>query len=149
MKTLIHKTFFLACAFMLAFSANAQQAKEIDTHKDFGDYRVIFSVFNSDFLTPEIASNYNLVRAKDRVYVNVAVVKKGEAKGLPAKISGQASNLMQQRRPLEFIEVREKDAVYYLAPLRYNDEETLTFRIEVELPNGEVAQVDFRRKLDK
>lgn len=62
--------------FFLAAGAMAQQARVIKNYEDFGDYRVIFSVFNSDFIQPDIAQQYQLVRAKDRAYVNVSVVKK-------------------------------------------------------------------------
>ncbi|GAB2890655.1 DUF4426 domain-containing protein [Microbulbifer echini] len=132
----------------LAAGAVAQQARIIKNYEDFGDYRVVYSVFNSDFIQPDIAQKYQLVRAKDRAYVNVAVVKKvGGAKGLSAEMSGNATNLIQQSRPLKFTEIREGDAVYYLAPLRFENEETLTFNVDVTLPNGKKETVTFRRKL--
>ncbi|QFT53139.1 DUF4426 domain-containing protein [Microbulbifer sp. THAF38] len=134
--------------FFLAAGAMAQQARVIKNYEDFGDYRVIFSVFNSDFIQPDIAQQYQLVRAKDRAYVNVSVVKKdGGTKGLSAEMSGNATNLIQQSRPLKFKEIREGDAVYYLAPLRYENEETLTFNVDVTLPNGKKETISFRRKL--
>ena len=133
-----------------AVSAAAQQAREIKSHQDFGDYRVIYSVFNSEFIKPEIAQKYRLVRAGDRVFVNVSVVEKvGGKHGLASEMSGKATNLIQQSRPLEFIEIREGDAVYYLAPLRFENEETLTFDIDVKLPNGNTETITFRRKLEK
>ncbi|MCO1334842.1 DUF4426 domain-containing protein [Microbulbifer sp. OS29] len=134
----------------LSIGAAAQQARTIKSYTDFGDYRVVYSVFNSDFIQPEIAQQYQLVRAKDRAYVNVSVVKKeGGARGLSAEMSGTATNLIQQSRPLKFKEIREGDAVYYLAPLRFEDEETLTFNVEVTLPNGKSEKISFRRKLDR
>nr|WP_255774813.1 DUF4426 domain-containing protein [Microbulbifer zhoushanensis] len=133
-----------------AASAAAQEAKIIKSHEDFGDYRVIYSVFNSDFIKPEIAQNYQLVRAGDRAFVNVSVVKKdGGTKGLASEMSGTASNLMQQSRNLEFTEIRDGDAVYYLAPLRFEDEEVLTFNVNVKLPDGRTETITFRRKLER
>ncbi|WP_226643516.1 DUF4426 domain-containing protein [Microbulbifer variabilis] len=134
--------------FFLTAGAMAQEARIIKNYEDFGDYRVIYSVFNSDFIQPDIAQQYQLVRAKDRAYVNVSVVKKdGGTKGLSAEMSGNATNLIQQSRPLKFKEIREGDAVYYLAPLRYENEETLTFNVDVTLPNGKTETISFRRKL--
>jgi hypothetical protein len=132
-----------------AAAAAAQQAKEIESYQDFGDYRVIYSVFNSEFIAPEIARSYNLVRARDRVFVNISVVKKSGSHGLSAGISGRATNLIQQSRPLDFMEIREQDAVYYLAPLRFVNEETLTFDIDLVLPDGAKQQLSFRRQLHK
>jgi len=139
----------LALLFVTA-GAVAQEARIIKNHEDFGDYRVIYSVFNSDFIQPDIAQKYQLARARDRAYVNVSVVKKdGGIHGLGAEISGNATNLIQQSRPLKFAEIREGDAVYYLAPLRFENEETLTFNVDVTLPNGKKERVTFRRKLER
>lgn len=149
MKRILAAAAALALLFW-SVSAAAQEAKVIKSHEDFGDYRVIYSVFNSEFIKPEIAERYRLVRAEDRVFVNVSVVKReGGTYGLGAEISGRATNLIQQSRPLDFREIREGDAVYYLAPLRFDDEETLTFSVDLVLPNGDREQVTFRRKLEK
>ncbi|MFC6634065.1 DUF4426 domain-containing protein [Microbulbifer taiwanensis] len=149
MKRILAAAAAVALLFWAA-SAAAQEAKIIKSHEDFGDYRVIYSVFNSEFIKPEIAQNYQLVRAKDRVFVNVSVVEKAGGKhGLSSELSGTATNLIQQSRPLKFMEIREGDAVYYLAPLRFEDEETLTFNIDVKLPNGRSETINFRRKLEK
>lgn len=116
-------------------------------YQQFGDYKVFATVFNSTFITPEIAKSYKLVRAKDRVYINVAVVKEGTF-GLPAKVEGKATNLMQQSNTLEFMEIKEPDATYYLAPLFHLNEEIIHFTIDVT-PEGETEAhtVTFTKKL--
>ncbi|MFA0810338.1 DUF4426 domain-containing protein [Microbulbifer epialgicus] len=149
MKRILAAAATLALLFWTA-SAAAQEARVIKNYEDFGDYRVVYSVFNSDFIQPDIAQKYQLVRARDRAFVNVSVVKKdGGTRGLSAELSGNATNLIQQSRPLKFLEIREGDAVYYLAPLRFENEETLTFNVDVTLPNGKKERVTFRRKLER
>lgn len=149
MKRIISAVAAAALLFWAASAAAVQEAKVIKSHQDFGDYRVFYSVFNSEFIKPEIAQNYQLVRGKDRAFVNVSVVKKSGSKALPAKISGTASNLMQQSRPLNFQQVRDGDAVYYLAPFRFDDEEVLTFDVNVTLPDGRTENINFRRQLER
>ena len=141
--------FFSMALLLWAATAAAQGAKLIESFSDFGDYRVTYSVFNSDFISPEIARQYNLVRARDRAFVNISVAKKGGTKGMSAGISGNATNLIQQSRPLEFREIRDQDAVYYLAPFRFEHEESLTFNIDLVLPDGSNHQLTFRRQLHK
>lgn len=117
-------------------SASAQENVE-----RFGAYKVHYSVFNSTFLQPEIAQAYNLVRARDQVLVNISVNKTQEGTtslGLPVEISGFASNLMQQRQTLDFVEIAEGDATYYIAPLEHTNEETYNFTISVD-PEGETG----------
>ncbi|WHI44591.1 DUF4426 domain-containing protein [Microbulbifer sp. TRSA001] len=149
MKRILTLAAFVALLF-LSVGAAAQEARTIKNYADFGDYRVVYSVFNSDFIQPDIARQYQLARAKDRAYVNVSVVKKeGGTHGLSAEMSGTATNLIQQSRPLKFKEIREGDAVYYLAPLRFEDEETLTFNVDIKLPNGKSETITFRRRLNR
>lgn len=136
-------------ALLWAVAAVAQDAKIIKSYQDFGEYRVNYSVFNSDLVSPEVARHYNLVRARDRAFVNISVSKQGALKGVAAKLSGRATNLIQQSRPLKFREIRDQDAVYYLAPLRFENEESLTFNIDLVLPDGSARQLTFRRQLYK
>ncbi|GAA5443559.1 hypothetical protein Misp06_01736 [Microbulbifer sp. NBRC 101763] len=149
MKRILAAAATLALLFMTA-GAVAQEARIIKNYEDFGDYRVVYSVFNSDFIQPDIAQKYQLARARDRAYVNVSVVKKdGGTRGLGAELTGNATNLIQQSRPLKFKEIRDGNAVYYLAPLRFENEETLTFNVDVTLPNGKKERITFRRKLER
>lgn len=134
---------------LLSFSALAQGSQQ--PFQAFGDYKVYFSVFNSSFIQPDVASAYNLTRGKGRALVNIALVKtgdEGDSNGLPAKISGSQSNLMQQTRALKFKEITEPGATYYLAPVRFLNEEILHFTISVANPSGgSPFEVKFSKKL--
>ena len=134
----------------LMLSFTTQAANDLP-YQEFGDYKVYFSVFNSSFIQPDIATAYNLTRGKDRALVNIALVKKkgvGDTEGLAAKIKGHSKNLMQQRRNLDFMEINEQNAVYYLAPVRFINEEVLHFTIEVKPnANSRPFEVTFTKKL--
>lgn len=135
MKKVIALCLWLASAAALA---QIQQVKPVDSQQTFGEYTVHYSVFNSTFITPEVARLYQLTRAKDRVLVNVSVTKaleNGSTLGLPARVSGTAINLLQQQRSLEFITLSEGEATYYLASLRHTSEEVINFAITLQ-PEG-------------
>ncbi|MFP5414724.1 MAG: DUF4426 domain-containing protein [Gammaproteobacteria bacterium] len=102
--------------------------------REFGDYRVHYSAFNSSFVSPEVAAAYDIVRGRDRGLVNIAVMPAGVIGGRAAEIKGHVSNIFAQRQELAFFEVREGDAVYYLAPFNFENEDSLTFNITVK-PN--------------
>ena len=115
----------------------------------FGDYSVLHTVFNSTFLKPEVASAYGLTRGKRHSLLNVAIIKntaEGSTNGLPAEVSGTITNLMQQQKTLSFIEIKEQDAVYFLAPIRVDSEEMVHFRIEVK-HDGQTYPVTFSKIL--
>jgi hypothetical protein len=114
--------------------AQVDQPKEIQTAQKFGNYTVHYNVFNSTSIAPQVAEAYKLVRGKDRALVNISLTKteKGVTSlGLSAVVVGVTRNLMQQQQNLKFIEIKEGEATYYLAPFVFNNEELLHFEIQV------------------
>lgn len=110
-------------ALCLALPAAAERKQS------FGDLDVHYSVFNSSFLQPDIASAAGLVRSKTQGVVNVAVLKAGKAS--TAQVSGQVKNLLGQSTALTFRQVTESGAIYYLAQFPFSSREILRFTLDV------------------
>lgn len=142
----------LALVFFAAtVQAQVDQPKEISTTEKFGDYTVHYNVFNSTDIPAKVAEAYKLVRGKDRALVNISLTKTENGSttlGLPAIVSGASKNLMQQKQTLKFIEIKEGDATYYLAPFVFNNEEVLHFDIQVRTDaNAKPMSFTFNRTL--
>jgi len=121
-----------------------------NTSYKMDNYIVYYNVFNSIMIPADVAKTHNLVRGNDRVYVNIALVKKTGGNGIAANISGVRRNLMQQKFPLEFIEIKEATATYYLAPIRFNNEEILHIDIVASnLEKTDTASFTITKKLYK
>jgi hypothetical protein len=105
-------------------------------YKQHGDYKIFYSAFNSSFIAPDIAVANNIVRGKDKGLVNIALVKELGV-GVSGTVTGTVSNIMQQTQILEFVAVREQNTVYYLAPFEFDNEDFLTFKIQVLPPSGD------------
>lgn len=132
MKLIVSFLGLLFCS-MLA-QAQIDQPKEISTTEKFGEYTVHYNMFNSTDIPASVAETYKLVRGKDRALVNISLTKTEDGNtslGLPALVSGKTKNLMQQQQALKFIEIKEGNATYYLAPFVFNNEELLHFDIQV------------------
>lgn len=130
----------------LASQAQIDQLKPVETSQTFGSYTVHFSVFNSTFISPEVAQIYGLTRSKNQVLVNISLTQTLDGKttlGLPVDISGTATNLIQQQRVLNFQTINEGEATYYLAPLRHTNEEVVNFVVQVQA-EGESAPFTVR-----
>jgi hypothetical protein len=131
--------------------AQIDQPKEIQTSQKFGDYTVHYTVFSSKNMPAEVARVYQLTRAKDISYINVSLTKTENGTtslGLPATITGTAVNLMQQTKAVEFKEIKEPTATYYLAPFRHTNEEDFKFEIKVKAEGeGKPMTVSFTRRL--
>jgi len=118
----------LSLLFMPAASAGVEETtRETDTHI------IHFNVFNSSFLTPEIAKQYNLKRSNYYAILNIAVHEKGDSedKPIPVLLQGTATNIVQQQQKLEFKEIDEGRAIYYLSTFRISDDDLLTFDIKI------------------
>jgi hypothetical protein len=126
-------------ASLLAFAAHAESSVER------GDYVVHYSAVPSIAIAPEVARQYAITRSANRALLNIAVLHRGQA--ATAKISGSATNLAGQRQQLALREVREGEAIYYLAEPGTADHETLAFELQV-LPDGtqEAIVIRFRQE---
>lgn len=143
MKSTAQRILIGTFVFFMALAAQAEGQGETKLN----GHTLHYSTFNSSFLEPQVASAYKLTRSGDRGYLNVAVVADGASSGSPAKLSGTVTNILQQSQFLEFIEIREGDAVYYLAPFRIEHEEFLTFRINAEVAGSAVPEIKFQTKM--
>lgn len=130
------QTLLFLCYLLLSCYSFFVTAQD-NTSYPLDDHIVYYNVFNSTMIPADVAKNLDLVRAKDRVYLNVAAVKKSGGNGITAEVSGYYRNLMQQKLPLKFIEIKEATATYYLAPIRFNNEEILHIDINVNIPNSD------------
>ncbi|MGB2115187.1 MAG: DUF4426 domain-containing protein [Porticoccaceae bacterium] len=118
---------------MLLTSIALSEPLKQSHYKQHGDIKIFYSAFESSFIAPEVAVAYNFVRGKDKGLVNIAVVQT-LGQGMPANITGQVSNILQQSQQLEFIPIKEQNTIYYLAPFEFDNEDFLTFKIKVDSP---------------
>jgi hypothetical protein len=112
------------------FIANISYAENM---KKLGSMNVHYMAIGSTFFTPEIAKAYGITRSRYNALINISVLDNTKS-GNPAKtvsISGQAKNNVGQFKRLEFQQVKEGKAIYYLAQVSYNNEETLHFNLTI------------------
>jgi len=112
----------------------------------FGQYELHYIVIPTTMLKPSIASEYNISRGKDRALVNVSVLNH-EKKPVSARITGDSQNLLGQLQDLDFKQVKEGDAIYYLAEIRFADQEVHRIKIEATAPDGKSTLLKFTQKL--
>ena len=139
----LSRAVWLLCTITLAATSLPSHAEQQMT---FGDYQVHYIILPTTDLNAKVASKYNLPRGRDRALVNVSVL---DSNGTPvrAAVHGRSENLLGQRQTLSFNEVTEGSAIYYLALLRYADEEFHRVALDVTLPNGEVGELRFQQQM--
>lgn len=102
----------------------------------YGDYVVYYSALSTDLLTPDVARSYGFVRSSHRGLVNIAIRRADKA--VTGVVSGSAVNLSGQRVPVDFREVKDGDAIYYLGTFPISGSDTVRFELTVA-PSGDIA----------
>lgn len=119
---------------------------ETSTSRDFGDYIIYFNAIRTDQLTPEVASQYNIVRSRNRALLNVSMVRKVEGSAgvpVPGSVSAQAVNLNGQLKNLSVRQITEGEAVYYIGDVAVSSGETLVFTVDAT-PINETSRFSVR-----
>jgi len=139
MKTL----FKIIAYFSLVLSLNVSA----ENMQKLGSFNVHYMAIGATFLTPEIAKTYGIERSRFNGLINISVLDNTQ-QGNPAQtvsITGTARNDLGQIKKMEFDEVKEGQAIYYLSQIKYSDEETFYF--DLTITNGkETQKLTFKQK---
>ena len=128
----------------LSASALAADVIKGDRQETFGDVTVHYNTFNSTYLQPDIAKAAELIRSKHQGVINVSVIKDG--KPLIAGVTGTVKDLTSNSVPLNFRQITEQGAIYYIAQYPVEQQETRTFEIKVQ--NGDkINTINFNQEL--
>jgi Domain of unknown function (DUF4426) len=124
----------------LPTSVSAEQVRRL------GSWDVHYIVVRTSFLKPEIAERNGIVRGRDRAFLNISVLGP-DGQPVTAEVSGTSRNLLEQVTTLEFREVREGNARYYLAQFQHTDRDTLRFAIDIVPPDGKRQRLTFQQQM--
>jgi hypothetical protein len=121
------------------FAGQFVQIKNVEVH---------YSAFNSTFLTPKVARAYQLKRSGYTALINISVLDISQAgkPAISAQVSGTAKNLLGQTKTLTFREIKEQNAIYYIAELPITNEETFRFDIDVSSGKKGAGKLKFNQK---
>ena len=136
----------LLFALLLLLAPNVMAEQQGGQFKDLGPWEVHYIAFPSTFIQPNIAKAYDLTRSGSQAIVNISVLADKPSKpAVKANVSGFARNLLGKKVELEFKEVVEGEAIYYLAQLDYDHEDV--FRFEINISQGSQSrQLVFSQK---
>ncbi|SNY46337.1 protein of unknown function [Arsukibacterium tuosuense] len=117
--------FFGVLMLLVSTQADAEQMKKL------GNWDVHYIAFPATFLTPEIAVENEIQRSKFNGVINISILDSASQQAQQVAISGIAKDLFGRQRELEFNQVVEGDAVYYLATVPYQNEQLYNFTINI------------------
>lgn len=134
------KKLVLYLTLLVAFDAGAEQMRRL------GDWDVHYVLIPTLFLNSDIASTYRITRGRDRALLNISVIGRD---GMPvtAQLNGVSTNLLGQQQPLDFVEITEGSAIYYLAIIKHTDRETLRIKVSVTPPDQIPQLLEFQQQM--
>jgi hypothetical protein len=122
------KYYLLLTSLILSIWLAPLQAEQ---KKVLGPWDVHYIAFNSTMLDAQMAQSYQLQRSLYQAVLNISVLNSSDQKAQQVRISGTATDLTQKQIELQFREVKEGDAIYYLAQVPVHDQKNLTFKLEI------------------
>lgn len=125
----------------------AQPSEE--SFKEFGNYEVHYNAIRADQIPAEVARAHGIERSKNRVMLNVTILRK-DADHAPRKpvkgtVSVDAYNLNGQLKNIEMRQVTEGEAIYYIGTVGISGSEILVFDIKA-LPENEATPFEVKLK---
>lgn len=116
-----------------------------------GDYTVHYSLLNSSFIEAKIATQYGIKRSKNIALLNISVLKKSDSPEGVAVISnifGHGASLAGQVKELAFKEIKEANAIYYIATFPIINGERLRFDLKVQPEKeGKLIPIKFKKQV--
>ena len=143
---LLFKGAFVLFLLTLSVASNA-----MDGGSDFGNVKIFHNLIPTSTLSPKMAKLFGIQRAPNLSYANISVRTKDDTligKPVAATIKATAVNEIGQVRFIEFKEVKEPDAIYYIAVIKHGDDETIRINADVIVHNDyKKHQIRFQRRL--
>ena len=141
----------VAVSFLFALLITVVPVVQSQQSERFDQFELHRSVVYTTFLTPEIAAEYGIARGKYKAILTLSVrdVEAGEIAGRPMIITGETWDLIRGD-PLEFKEIREGPATYYIADFTFIDREWRFFEFDFQPEGSEkVYRYKFKTQLWK
>ncbi len=117
---------------LLAMLVSVEQASA-DQFISWQGYEIHYSSFSSLIIPADVAGVHGITRAKNRIITNISIRQGDDS--VAANIKGSAVNLLGQSLSLEFSEVVEQNAIYYLANHVINEKDSIKFKIDIQPVN--------------
>jgi len=130
-----------ACFGVTAMAADAIKGERQEV---FGDLTVHYNTFNSTYIQAKVAQHVELVRSKDQGVINISVAKAD--KPLVAQVNGTVKDLTGKSVTLNFKQITEQGAIYYLAQYPVPQQENRIFEITVTV-GGDAHTFSFNQEL--
>jgi hypothetical protein len=131
-------------------SAGAPPAQPSEaSFKEMGNFELHYNAMRTDRLSQDVARAYGIQRSKNRVLLNITMLRKdadnAPRKPVEAQVSVDAYNLNGQLKDVQVRRINEGEAIYYIGEVAISGNEILVFDIKAT-PTGEATPLTAKFK---
>ncbi len=132
-------------------SVNANDKETPQTggqYEQSGRYQLHYSALPTTLLTPKVASTYGIKRSSYNGFINISILDtlRDGNPAVSGKVSGKAVNLTGKLVELEFKEIKEGSAIYYIASIPFRHKEQFTIQVRAVNSEGLNSLVKFTQQ---
>ena len=133
---------FLVALASLLLSSGVIKANPI---KALG-YEINYSAFSAKQIDKDLIKRHRLGFSEQDIVVNINISPNRELEKI--SVDGSGTGLLGATKQISFKKILEKGKVFYLGAFKANEDDFLSFNIEITLPNQEKIPIKFVRRYD-
>ena len=110
------------------------------------EYEINYSAFSAKQINKELIQRHELGFTEQDIVVNVNISPNQKIEKV--SVNGSAKSLLGATKQISFKKILEKGKVFFLGSIEANEDDFLSFNIEITLPEQEKIPIKFVRRYD-
>ena len=109
-------------------------------------YEINYSAFSAKQIDKDLIQRHELGFTAQDIVVNVNISPSQKIETV--SVNGSAKSLLGATKQISFKKILEKGEVFYLGGIEANEDDFISFNIEITLPNQQKIPIKFARRYD-
>ena len=110
------------------------------------EYEINYSAFSAKQINRDLIQRHELGFTEKDIVVNVNISPNQKIETV--SVNGSAKSLLGATKQINFKKILEKGEVFYLGGIEANEDDFISFNLEITLPNQQKIPIKFARRYD-
>ena len=110
------------------------------------EYEINYSAFSAKQINKDLIQRHKLGFTEQDIVVNVNISPNQNIETV--SVNGSAKSLLGATKQISFKKILEKGEVFYLGGIEANEDDFISFNLEITLPNQQKIPIKFARRYD-
>ena len=110
------------------------------------EYEINYSAFSAKQIHKDLIQRHELGFSDQDIVVNIKISPNQKIEKV--SVNGSAKSLLGATKQLRFKKILEKGEIFYLGGIEANEDDFISFNIEVTLPDQQKIPIKFVRRYD-